>query len=300
VPPLSDLKRIASGFVLAEAPVVADDDGVCFAEVREGGVYRASDTGEPTLLIEHRRGIGGMAVHADGGFVVSGRNLSHKALDQTTTVLLDRDPATSRFLYNDLTTDIEGRVYVGTFATNQPFDRDEHGKAGALLAVERDLTVRVLDDDFIASNGMGFSPDGRYLYVNETGRHALWRYDIAAGDDALDKTRVYDFGTGHPDGMAVAEDGSIWVAMADAGNIVVIGAGGTLLDTIDVPAEMVASLCFGGPDRRTLYIVTGSHDPKEHVGGCFQARVGVPGVSKGLARLDLSLGKVERAAGRTT
>jgi len=284
---VSDLRLLASGFVLAEAPVPAAGGGVYVAEVRLGGVHHVGDDGATEVVIEHRRGIGGMAPHAAGGFVVSGRNVAHKALDQSTTLLADRDEAAGRFIFNDLTADGDGRVYVGSFATNSPFERDAQGRAGALGVIDLDRAFRILDDDIVAPNGMGFSPDGRHLYLVETGRRMLWRYDMEGPGAVRGKRLLVDFGNDGPDGMAVAEDGSLWVAMAGAGVVRVFDPEGGSVGAVELPSATVTSLCFGGDDRRTVYICTGAHGGEEHDGAVYCARSAVPGLPVSPARVPL-------------
>jgi len=59
---------------------------------------------------------------------------------------------------------------------------------------------------------------------------------------------------------------------------------------IAVPVPMVTSVCFGGPDLRDLYIVTGQRGgPRENCGGIYKMRVDVPGVPVPLARIALGL-----------
>ena len=281
---LSRLQPIATGFVLTEAPVAAPDGGVYFADVRLGGVHQATPAGDLTCVIEHRKGIGGMASHVDGGFVVSGRNVARKALDQSTTVLADRDESAGRFIFNDLTTDHDGRVYVGSFATNQPFDRDAAGRTGALNMIDLDGTIHVLDDDYLAPNGLSFAPDGTYLYAVETGRQALWRYVVETPTTLSDKAQWHDFGGDGPDGMAVADDGSLWVACTGAQAIVVLAPNGTLLERIPVPLP-ATSLCFGGDDGCTVFVCTGGHGGEDRAGSVFMARSTVAGASLSPARV---------------
>ena len=69
---------LVRGFGLIEGPVWDPDRGLLFSDVFAGGVYALSPDGQLSTCFEHRKGIGGMAAHADGGLVVSGRNISFK------------------------------------------------------------------------------------------------------------------------------------------------------------------------------------------------------------------------------
>ena len=65
-------------------------------------------------------------------------------------------------------------------------------------------------------------------------------------------------GGGIPDGLAVAADGSVWVAIADGGCVIAFEPDGSERTRLPVPLPMVTSVCFGGDDLRDLYVVTGS------------------------------------------
>jgi gluconolactonase len=78
--------------------------------------------------------------------------------------------------------------------------------------------------------------------------------------------------------MKVASDGSVWVADAHGGRVVVFDATGVLRKNIPVPLPMVTSLCFGGEDLRDLFIVTGSRGgPHDNCGSIFRMRTDVAG-----------------------
>jgi sugar lactone lactonase YvrE len=53
---------------------------------------------------------------------------------------------------------------------------------------------------------------------------------------------------------------------------------GNEVGRIEVPARMVTSLCFGGTDRRDLYVVTGDNTSDPARGGTiYRTRADVPG-----------------------
>jgi sugar lactone lactonase YvrE len=83
----------------------------------------------------------------------------------------------------------------------------------------------------------------------------------------------------------VAEDGSLWLTLAFAGKVVRYAADGRTLQTFDVPDLMVTSLCFGGSDSRTLYVVTGTPGKNPQDMACvYCARADVAGIPVARAR----------------
>lgn len=112
---------------------------------------------------------------------------------------------------------------------------------------------------------------------------------IEDADGSVSAWRVFArVSEGIPDGLAVAEDGSVWVAIADGGCVIAFEPDGAERTRLPVPLPMVTSVCFGGDDLRDLYVVTGSRGgPSENCGTVFRTRVDVPGMLRPLARVAL-------------
>ena len=229
-------------------------------------------------VIAKRRGIGGMALHASDGLVVGGRDIAVVRLaDGHTRSLLALDAIPGATGFNDLTTDRAGRIYVGSLAF-RVFGGDPP-KPGHLHVIDLDGTMRTLSDGVMLTNGLGFSPDGRRLYHSDARAPLVRVYDVAADGSVGPWRKFAALGAdGVPDGLKVASDGSVWVADAHGGRVVVFNADGTHRQDMPVPLPMVTSLCFGGDDLRDLYIVTGSRGgPSENCGSIFRTRVDVAG-----------------------
>jgi xylono-1,5-lactonase len=285
------MEQLASGFGLIEGPVWDQARGLLFSDVMNGGVFCLGRSGKVETVVEHRRGIGGMALHEDGGLIVSGRNVAYKGpAREGTVVLLDRDPALGMVGFNDLTTDATGRIYVGSLVSD-PFDPAErqNPRPGWLHVIDTDGSSRSLADNILLTNGLGFSPDGRRLYHSDSAANIVGVYDVRS-DGSVGARRTFTrVGQGIPDGLAVSVDGAIWVAAARGGSaVIVFNADGSERERIGCPQPMVTSVCFGGDDLRDLYIVTGSEGAgRENAGSIFRIRVAVAGLPVPPARIKL-------------
>src|SRR5262245_53505358 len=102
------METLAFGYGLAEAPRVDEQGRLYFSDVLGGGVYRWSPDGTVATVVPKRRGVGGLVLHADGGLVVTGRDVVH-VRDGESRPLLAVDGVVG---FNDLTTDRHGRVFV--------------------------------------------------------------------------------------------------------------------------------------------------------------------------------------------
>ncbi len=283
------MERIAHGYRLVEGPVYSPDYGLLFSDVLGGGVYAVDDAGHVRTIFEHRRGIGGMAIHETDGLIVSGRNVSYKPFDGgSTQTVLDADPDAGNVGYNDLSTDAAGRIYVGSLGSSPVFDDDREPAPGALHLIDLDGSSRIVASDIWLTNGLGFSPDGRRLYHADSGVQTVWFYDVEANGNLSAKSPFAKTDRGSPDGLAVAEDGSVWVAVAGAGIVAVFDSDGTARASLTVPLPMVTNGCFGGSELRHLYIATGSEGSDgDNEGSVFVEPVEVPGLPVASARVRL-------------
>jgi D-xylonolactonase len=280
------MQRIATGFGLIEGPVWDPGRGLYFSDVINGGVHLLDHAGAVSPVIPKRRGIGGMALHAADGLVVGGRDIAFVRLaDGNTRPLLSLDAIPGATGFNDLTTDGAGRIYVGSLAF-RVFGGDAP-KPGHLHVIDLDGAMRTLSDGVMLTNGLGFSPDGRRLYHADSRASLVRVYDVNP-DGSVGPWRKFATvdAEGVPDGLKVAIDGSIWVADAHGGRVIVFNEDGTHRQDVPVPLPMVTSLCFGGDDLRDLYIVTGSRGgPSENCGSIFRSRVDIAGLALPPARV---------------
>ena len=281
------MEQLATDFGLVEGPTWIKDKGLLFSDVIKGGVYLLDDSNNISTIVEHRRGIGGIAVHEKNGLVVGGRNISYKSFtgDKTTT-LLSNDVTEVALGFNDLTTDSKGRVYVGSVAFK--VFSDEEMIPGHLHVIDVDGSVRTISDGVMLSNGLGFSPDGKTLYHSDARDAVVRQYAVSPDGDVSDWKPFVKTNNGHPDGLAVAEDGSVWIAMAYGARVDVFESNGALRASLPVPLPMVTSVCFGGPDLKDLYVVTGSRGgPSDSCGTIFRTRLDVPGLPISDAKVSL-------------
>ena len=272
-------ETLAFGYGLIEGPRVDGAGNLYFSDVTNGGVYRRRPDGSVDTVVPKRRGVGGIALHADGGLVISGKNICH-VKDGATRVLFTRDDAPG---FNDLFTDAQGRVYTGTMKSD-PFKLEGERIAGECWRIDAEGTVTQLYGGVSLTNGIGFAPDGKTIYHSDTARACVLVHELDAAGRATPKTPIRV--EGGPDGLAVDAEGGIWVALYRAGAVQRYLPNGKPDARLEVPARAVTSLCFGGADLRDLYVVSADNaaDPARG-GSIFRTRSGVAGLPAPLARI---------------
>ncbi len=125
---------MASGFRTIEGPTIDAAGDLYFSDVRGGGVYRLDTEGRVDVVVPKRKGVGGICLHAQGGIVVSGRDLSH-VKDGVSRVIFTREdvePIEGLTVggFNDIGSDPEGRIFAGA---QRMTERGEYGQGDVIL-----------------------------------------------------------------------------------------------------------------------------------------------------------------------
>jgi sugar lactone lactonase YvrE len=190
--------------------------------------------------------------------------------------------------YNDGKIDRVGRYWVGTY------DVPEVAPNAIFYRVAGDGTAVVADKGFVVCNGPTFSPDNRKLYFSDSMGRRILAYDIDRDGTLSGKRTFIQFGPddGLPDGLTVDSAGNIWCALYAGSKVVCLDPQGAIKLALPLPTAHVTSLCFGGPDLKTLHVTTGwsagtTEETKEQdIGGTvFMRQVDIPGLPEPIITL---------------
>ncbi|MEI9904811.1 MAG: SMP-30/gluconolactonase/LRE family protein [Asticcacaulis sp.] len=125
--------------------------------------------------------------------------------------------------------------------------------------------LKVMDDDYVITNGPAVSPDGKILYHNDTLKKVIYAFDLDAGGHLSNK-RVFaqldaagtqgEHGEGYMDGPVVDSAGNVWNALFFGWCINCYAPDGRLLRKVRLPVSNVTKIAFGGHDLKTVYVAT--------------------------------------------
>jgi gluconolactonase len=201
------------------------------------------------------------------------RNVVRIEKDGKRTVLADRYEGKRLNSPNDLVYKSDGSLYF----TDPPFGlrklADDPKKELPFAGVYRwaDGKLQVVNKDFGAPNGIVFSPDEKYLYVDDSFSRTYWRFDVQPDGTLTNKKLLIDMSaskeTDVPDGIKIDQKGNLYGA--GPGGIWVLTPEGKHLGTIR-PPENPANLAWGDADAKTLYFTA--------VTGLYRLHVNIPGI----------------------
>ena len=247
---------------LGESPLRRGDSELVFVDMRAGAVHRVDlATQESTVTTIPGTPVpylGAVVEIADGGLAaVTLHDVIRVPEDSGgDPELLGSIIESADLRLNDAAVDPLGRLWVGsTSVTGEP------GR-GALHIWTRGSPAETVLSGLTLPNGIGWSPDGTtgYLVDSRDGVVLAVSLDTATGTVG-DVVRFAETGAeGEPDGLAVAADGTVWVAVWDGACVRRYAPDGRLVESIDLPVTRPTACAFGDHE---LYITTARHGLSE-------------------------------------
>ena len=158
-----------------------------------------------------------------------------------------------RCRFNDGAVDARGRIWTGTL------EDGEQRPVGNLYRLDPDFHAHTMDEGFLCSNGIDWSADGEWLFFVDSRRDAIFRYRFDVDTGRIGERELFvdtrEF-AGIPDGIAVDAEGLLWCAFWDGAALMAFASDGKPVFTVPVPAVRPTSLCFGGPEMKTIFVTS--------------------------------------------
>jgi D-xylono/L-arabinono-1,4-lactonase len=224
------------------------------------------------------RPVGGFTLQEDGKFLLfmDQGAIAYWSPGGTLDYLIEDISEEAGTRFNDVMTDTEGRVYCGTMPTES--------RAGRLYRLNQEGTITKVLDGIGCSNGMGLTPDRKFLYYTDTSARTIYRfvYDKTTGSLARQRSFIVaEQGGGYPDGMTVDAAGNIWSARWEGSCLVGYTPQGKELARVPFPVKKVSSVTFGGPNYDQMFVTTAGGHQKETEGALAGAlfRLTIPGIT---------------------
>ncbi|MEK8052840.1 SMP-30/gluconolactonase/LRE family protein [Ideonella sp. DXS22W] len=230
----------------------------------------------------------GIAFNADGDILIA--NFGTDAIElmtrdgQSRTLFnqLDGQPLGKT---NFVLTDSKGRIWFTVTTRVVPWNRSINEKtADGYVGLIDEHGIRIVAEGFVGTNEARLDANEEWLYVAETNARRISRLRVQP-DGSLTDREVYgpaDLG-GFPDGFAIDSIGNLWITLVLTERLIALTPDGEVLTLLDdgkpealaeyerhyqagtttpelmaacrgTLAPMMASIAFGGPDLRTVYL----------------------------------------------
>ena len=252
------LSQVASGFSFPESP--RWHDGRLWFVDRDGPVvYSMRLGGGPSPVASVPPKVMGLGFSPDGALVVNQVERRFYRIKPDGRLALFADLAKlTPFWLNDMLVLPDGSGYVGSFG----FDLMNHAQPepSQLIRFEADGAARFVGPPLLMPNGIGQLSTGK-LVVAESFGSRLTVLDVDSNGDINSAEVLLDRADrhGHPDGLAIDAEDSIWYADTFAGTVTKVSADGEQVDVIDLPCAHATSCAFVGTNLDQLAITTTDH-----------------------------------------
>ena len=269
--------------LLAEGPHWDPRTGlVSWVDIPNGELWASavSTSAIPERIYHVNDSLGVAVPHLDGGWVCGVGGSVQLIVDGHVQARVELESEGARL--NDGKVDPAGRFWVGSKGHN-----NEPGR-GHLYRLGLDGSADEVLDGLTISNGLGWSPDQRTMYLTDSAVGNIYSFDFDVETGALDNQQVFvhlEPDEGFPDGLCVDAEGAIWTALWAGSAVRRYSPNGEHIGTVEVAASHVTSCTFVGAALNSLVITSAKDElPEEvlaaepHAGSIFVTEVDVTGV----------------------
>jgi len=249
VAPGAKVKKLADGFRFTEGPARDADGNIYFSDIPNNRIHKWSLDGKLSTFREESGGSNGLFFDRQGNLLCCeglARRLTTVSPVGKVFELVTRYNEKRLNSPNDLWIDSRGGIYFTDPRYGNMDDLELGGFHVYYLTPDRKQLVRVIDD-LVKPNGVVGTADGKLLYVADPGDNKSYVYHIQPDASLTDRKQIAPEGS---DGMTLDTAGNLYLTRA---GVHVYSPEGKRIAVIETP-ERPANVCFGGQDRRTLFI----------------------------------------------
>ncbi len=266
--PLPDASRIrpslyCTGFTFAEGPAIDREGNLYVVNYREGGtIGRITPDGSASIFVDLRKhlpsegdrkpGCNGIKIDDDGNLIAAETGTSQViriSKDGKKVEVLVREVNGVRLNgLNDVALDPRGNIYFSNPGQRNVYRWNKH-----------DHTVDKLNPEPIGSNGIGLTPDGKYLITADSNTNQLMILDMVDGMGTRPRVLLSLPGKDEvPDGFVFDDAGRLYLGTWTGGVIQVIEVpSGKILATYDAGGKLATNVHFFNGD---LYVTVAAKE----------------------------------------
>jgi gluconolactonase len=247
-------KGATPGGSFLEGPCFDREGNLYCVDLAFGRIFKVNKEREFSVAAEYDGEPNGLAIHKDGRIFVADHKRGILTLDPKTGEV---KPFVTRYHQqgfkglNDLIFDAKGNLYF----TDQGVT-DLADPSGCVYKYTTGGVLELITDCVPSPNGLVFNKSETVLYLAVTRANAVWRLPFAPDGKVVRMGLHLQLSGGRgPDGMAIGEANELVVAHPEMGAVWIFNHRGEPQYRVQSCAsELVTNVCFGGPDRKSLFI----------------------------------------------
>jgi len=271
IEPGTNLKKLAGDFDFTEGPAADKAGNVYFTDQPNNRIMVWRTDGVLSTFMQPCGRSNGMFFDTNGNLwscADEKNELWRISPDKSIEVILNKYNGKLLNGPNDLWVAPDGSIYfTDPYYKRAWWDHAEmpqDKQCVYFLSADR-KTLKRVEDELLQPNGIVGTPDGRILYVADIRGNKTWTYLINADGTLTGKKLFCEMGS---DGMTIDAKGNIYLT---GKGVTIFDKTGKRIGNISVPENWTANVCFGGKNRKALFITasTGFYMIRTRIKGAY-------------------------------
>ena len=271
IKPGTNLKKLAGDFAFTEGPAADKAGNVYFTDQPNNRIMVWRTDGVLSTFMQPCGRSNGMFFDTNGNLwscADEKNELWRISPDKSIEVILNKYNGKLLNGPNDLWVAPDGSIYfTDPYYKRAWWDHAEmpqDKQCVYFLSADR-KTLKRVEDELLQPNGIVGTPDGRILYVADIRGNKTWTYLINADGTLTGKKLFCEMGS---DGMTIDAKGNIYLT---GKGVTIFDKTGKRIGNISVPENWTANVCFGGKNRKALFITasTGFYMIRTRIKGAY-------------------------------
>ena len=250
----AELVQVSKQFTFTEGPAVDKKGNIFFTDQPNDKIWKYDTHGKLSLFMDKTGRSNGLYFDKKGNLIACADEKNEIWVinnGKKTSVLLDNIKGLKANGPNDLWIDAKGGIYF----TDPYYQRDYWERKKTEITAQNvyylpkgSKEAMLVDDNLKQPNGIVGTPDGQYLFVADIRDNKTYKYQINQDGTLTNRQIFVQQGS---DGMVLDNQGNLYLT---GKGVTIYNSQGTKLGNIPVPSNWVGNICFGGKDRKTLFI----------------------------------------------
>ena len=260
-PTAGEPEVVTEGFQFTEGPYWHPDGFLLFSDIPANRIYKwTPGNPESEVYLEPSGNSNGIAARPNGTLLLA----QHAGRVSEVTDSLTTNPIATEYngmrlnSPNDLAVRSDGLIYF-TDPTFGVSDEEQELDVAGVYRINADGSVELLYDRFRLPNGIAFSPDESYLYINDSDTGQILRFEVLDNGDIQNPDRFANVGVmaefGGSDGMVTDTDGRLYVTGPNG--LSIYDQDRNLIERIPFDHQ-ITNVAWGGDELRELYVTSPS------------------------------------------